>query len=99
MGQKRHFDRAPVTSGLRTLRERRRTANARRERRVEKEPTMAPNTVFSGLSRRTMLSAFAMLPTISAPLLSVSASSQMANSSPHLHSCTDATARQYHLAF
>ncbi len=54
---------------------------------------MSPNSVFSGLSRRTMLSALAMLPTISATLLPVSASAQVANSAP-LASWNDGAAKK-----
>jgi phosphoglycolate phosphatase-like HAD superfamily hydrolase len=64
------------------------------ERSLKKEQTMSPNTVFSGLSRRTMLSALATLPTISATLLPVSASAQTANSSAPLASWNDGAAKQ-----
>src|SRR5271168_3914188 len=60
----------------------------------KKEPTMSPNSVFSGLSRRTMLSALAMLPTISATLLPVSASAQATNSSAPLASWNDGAAKK-----
>src|SRR5271169_2549839 len=61
---------------------------------IDKEPTMSPNSVFSGLSRRTMLSALATLPTISATLLPVSASAQATNSSAPLASWNDGAAKK-----
>ncbi len=60
---------------------------------------MSPNHTFSGLSRRAMLSALAMLPALSGTLLSVSASAQTATSGSPLPSWNDGAAKQSILDF
>jgi haloacid dehalogenase-like hydrolase len=60
---------------------------------------MSPNSFISGLSRRTILSALALVPTISVALPTVSASAQTANSSASLTSWNDGAAKQAILNF
>jgi len=55
---------------------------------------MSPNTFFSGLSRRTLLSALAMLPALPGALLPVSASAQTATPGSPLPSWNDSAAKQ-----
>jgi hypothetical protein len=55
---------------------------------------MSPNPFFSGLSRRTMLSALAMLPAFPGALLPISASAQTATSDTPLASWNDGAAKQ-----
>src|SRR5271157_2097621 len=55
---------------------------------------MSPNPFFSGLSRRTMLSALAMFPTFPGALFPVSASAQTATSGTPLASWNDGAAKQ-----
>jgi hypothetical protein len=60
---------------------------------------MSPNPVSSGLNRRTMLSALAMLPAFSAALLPVFTSAQTATSAGPLPSWNDGAAKQAILNF
>jgi hypothetical protein len=60
---------------------------------------MSPNPFVSGLGRRTMLSALALLPTFSGALLPVPASAQTATSGAPLVSWNDGAAKQAILDF
>ena len=55
---------------------------------------MSPNPFFSELSRRTVLSALAMFPTVSGALFPVSASAQTATSGDPLPSWNDGATKQ-----
>jgi len=55
---------------------------------------MSPNPLFSALSRRTVLSALAMFPTVSGALFPVSASAQTATSGDPLPSWNDGATKQ-----
>jgi hypothetical protein len=60
---------------------------------------MKPRIPFSGINRRALLSILAVLPALSTPLLSVSASAQTTASSGALPSWNDGTAKQAILDF
>jgi hypothetical protein len=60
---------------------------------------MSPNSFFSGLSRRTLLSALAMLPALPGTLLPISTSAQTVTTGSPLSSWNDGAARQAILNF
>ena len=60
---------------------------------------MSPNTFFSGLSRRTLLSALAMLPAFPGVLVPISASAQTVTTGSPLPSWNDGAAKQAILNF
>jgi hypothetical protein len=66
---------------------------------LEKESTMSPSTVFSGLSRRTLLSALAMFPGLSGTLLPISASAQTVTTGGTLPSWNEGAVKQAILSF
>jgi len=60
---------------------------------------MSPNTSFSGLSRRTLLSALAMLPALPGALLPISTSAQTVSTGGPLSSWNEGVAKQAILNF
>src|SRR5258707_7621622 len=60
---------------------------------------MSPNPFFSGLSRRTLLSALAILPAFPGALLPISASAQTVTTGSPLPSWNDGAAKQAILNF
>jgi phosphoglycolate phosphatase-like HAD superfamily hydrolase len=65
----------------------------------QEKPTMKPIEPSANIDRRALVSTLALLPTLSAPFLSVSASAQTATSSAALPSWNEGTAKQAILDF